>query len=1368
MKKLLTILSILLLAATVAHADTLTLPSSLTIIEEEAFYADTSLDTVILPEGITEIKAGAFAGSSLSSINLPTTLTSIADDALPSPGSIEVTAVEGTWAYEWAIEKGYITRQTSSLDDFVIENGVVIEYVGAGGVVVIPDTDEDGNAVTAIGEMAFKDNADITSVTIPESVTTIGRNAFRQCRNLARVSIPGSISTFGDCAFTSCKGLTNVTIASGVTSIGNNAFEDCSALAEVEIPSSVNTIGDYAFKNTGLISMTIPNGVNIIGGGVFSSCKSLSSVGLPSSLIAIGSEAFFSCSMLTHIDIPEGVTTIEYGMFHYCTALKEVSLPDSITTIGGDAFAGCNSLRNVTIPASVTEVGEKAFFNCDSLTEINVESQSTCFASLAGVLCNKDKTILLQCPGGIAGSYTIPDSITEIGEGAFYHCTHITGVSIPGSVTSIGKNAFYNCAGLIEIVVPDSVLSIGETALKGCTALTSATLPNGITEIPFGLFSECSTLTRVTIPDHVTSIGWEAFRNCTGLTVLTLPRSVIEIGYWSFSGCTNLTDIIIPSSVTSIGDTPFSNCPILTATVVAGSYADEWCRENNIPVNVIGDGSQDNLDDFVIENGVVTGYVGTGGDVVIPSKDKDGNAVTTIGYGAFSDKKNITGVHVPSTITEIHSNAFDGCTGITKLVLPGSVDVYEGAFRDLDSLREVTLPVEWFTGTIFPGCEHVETIHYIKGSTGEMPDWGTPGDYYNYTSRLEYYSRRSLKSIDFEEGITHIGNYAYYDLDDELERSGYALTTAVVPSSVTYIGVDAFKYCPNLTVVVELGSYAHRYCVDNNIPYTTYSNSAFTLRASTFWDYDKALNPVPLHVTALAKGGIKPYQFRYTLLKDGETVRTTAWANSWYGYSDYYFYPENPREGQYSVVVEVEDHIGLTIVSDPCEADDFDEGSYDQAKLRRTFLALVEEAPTSTDFDSVFFNDNMENVSWLPTALNILETDMSLLRSQGAKQKYLFDQAFKASANGSVINTIDEFSVPKAVKALGLSINVEEESYYNGLFSMFDRYNIAYSSSDKNTYISLFKDYHAGIIDDNDLTNRFGGVFTENDMTAIKDSFHAVSLIKTVNGFMKSVDVGSTVVNGTFDIYNQLQLLSAMDRDCVRKIIKIYNAMDDAAYTLAASRLNAILNATSLEDQIALIVYGELGDVGIDLILKEVKLASKVNAIGIAKSVVNFVTGANSYADAMNKLMWACEITKAAERDFNSACARYKLSDTEEYFMDLVNCYSNYMEMAASAEEAYVGVVKWQQSTPLSAVESFFFGTNDYLEDSKNHCQEKATALRCLSESVRQVKNLYKNAGYAQAAAWLKNCRVDQTKLKDIGVYHYDDSSGGGGGGGGF
>lgn len=106
MNKLLAIFSLLLLAATVAHADTLTLPSSLTVIEEEAFYGDEALDKVVLPEGLTEIRAGAFIGSSVTAINLPATLTSIADDALPAPGSVEVTAEEGTWAYRWAVKKG--------------------------------------------------------------------------------------------------------------------------------------------------------------------------------------------------------------------------------------------------------------------------------------------------------------------------------------------------------------------------------------------------------------------------------------------------------------------------------------------------------------------------------------------------------------------------------------------------------------------------------------------------------------------------------------------------------------------------------------------------------------------------------------------------------------------------------------------------------------------------------------------------------------------------------------------------------------------------------------------------------------------------------------------------------------------------------------------------------------------------------------------------------------------------------------------------------------------------------------------------------------------------------------------------------------
>ena len=154
-----------------AFADTLTLPASLTVIEEEAFYGDTSLSSVVLPEGLKEIKAGAFASSTISAINLPSTLESIDDTALPAPGTIQVTAEKGTWSYGWAVEKGYIVPEASSLDDFVIENGVVTQYVGAGGDVVIPSKDRDGNDVVGIGNHSFFECTNVTSEVIPNSVT---------------------------------------------------------------------------------------------------------------------------------------------------------------------------------------------------------------------------------------------------------------------------------------------------------------------------------------------------------------------------------------------------------------------------------------------------------------------------------------------------------------------------------------------------------------------------------------------------------------------------------------------------------------------------------------------------------------------------------------------------------------------------------------------------------------------------------------------------------------------------------------------------------------------------------------------------------------------------------------------------------------------------------------------------------------------------------------------------------------------------------------------------------------------------------------------------------------------------------------------
>ena len=216
--------------------------------------------------------------------------------------------------------------------------------------------------------------------------------------------------------------------------------------------------------------------------------------------------------------IAEGVTSIGDSAFCNCTSLTSVTIPNSVTSIGEFAFRGCSSLTSVTIPNSVTSIGDGAFASCTSLTGIRVTEGNSHYSSDAsGVLFNKDKTTLVQCPGAFA-AYTIPDSVTSIGGSAFRGCSSLTSVTIPDSVTSIGSDAFQGCTSLTSVTIPDSVTSIGGWAFYYCTSLTSVTIPDGVTSIGGWAFYNCTSLTSVTIPDSVTSIGMSAFEDCTSLT----------------------------------------------------------------------------------------------------------------------------------------------------------------------------------------------------------------------------------------------------------------------------------------------------------------------------------------------------------------------------------------------------------------------------------------------------------------------------------------------------------------------------------------------------------------------------------------------------------------------------------------------------------------------------------------------------------------------------------------------------------------------------------------------------------------------------------------------------------------------------------
>ena len=263
-----------------------------------------------------------------------------------------------------------------------------------------------------------------------------------------------------------------------------------------------------------------------------------------------------------------------YGYYYYSGA---VTIPEtvtyngttySVTSIGNYAFTDCYSLTSITIPNSVTSIGWYAFSGCSSLTSINVDVNNPNYCSIDGVLFNKDKTTLIQYPiGNTRTEYTIPNSVTSIGEGAFGDCSSLTSITIPNSVTSIGSYAFRDCSSLTSITIPNSVTSIGDYALGYCSSLTSITIGNSVTSIGDCAFSGCSSLTSITIPNSVTSIGDYAFWYCSSLTSITIPNSVTSIGSSAFEGCSSLTSITIPKSVTSIGDCAFWGCSSLTTVI---------------------------------------------------------------------------------------------------------------------------------------------------------------------------------------------------------------------------------------------------------------------------------------------------------------------------------------------------------------------------------------------------------------------------------------------------------------------------------------------------------------------------------------------------------------------------------------------------------------------------------------------------------------------------------------------------------------------------------------------------------------------------------------------------------------------------------
>ena len=446
------------------------------------------------------------------------------------------------------------------------------------------------NSVTSIGSWAFYGCSSLTSLTIPSSVTSIGSWAFRDCSGLTSLvvdknnstydsrnncnaiietstnnlivgckntTIPNSVTSIGSDAFAGCSGLTSVTIGEKVTKISSSAFSGCSGLTSLTFNAEKCTeMGSYnypVFRDcTNLKSLTIGNKVTTIPDYAFFRCSGLTSVTIGNSVTSIGEYAFRGCSGLTSMTIPNSVTTIGEAAFYGCSGLTSVTIGNSVNSIGEYAFYNCYRLTSVTIPNSVTSIGNAAFCGCSGLTSVTVDKNNGKYDSrdnCNAIIDTSTNTLIVGCKNTI-----IPNSVTSIGDGAFYGCSGLT------SVTVDKNNGKYDSRNNCNAIIDTSTNKL----IVGCK---NTTIPNSVTSIGYGAFNGCSGLTSVTIPNSVTSIGYGAFANCSGLTSVTIPNSVTSIGKCAFYYCSGLTSVTIGNSVTSIGDRAFAFCSGLTKLV---------------------------------------------------------------------------------------------------------------------------------------------------------------------------------------------------------------------------------------------------------------------------------------------------------------------------------------------------------------------------------------------------------------------------------------------------------------------------------------------------------------------------------------------------------------------------------------------------------------------------------------------------------------------------------------------------------------------------------------------------------------------------------------------------------------------------------
>jgi len=253
------------------------------------------------------------------------------------------------------------------------------------------------------------------------------------------------------------------------------------------------------------------------------------------------------------------VTEIRPRAFENCSSLKSITIGKNVTTIGKWAFSGCTGITSIEIPKKVESIGSMAFDKCTALESINVSENNDSYSSEEGVLYDRGKTKIVQCPLGKSGDLNLARGVKYIDDFSFRSCTKINTINLPNEVLMVGNGAFSGCISLSTVFLPNSITSIGQMAFYKCENLTDIKIPSKVISIGAQTFSG-SGLRSVQFSSGITSISKGAFFDCKGLARVIIPESVKSIGRGAFSRCANL------ESVTFLGDAPSASSDAFAGT----------------------------------------------------------------------------------------------------------------------------------------------------------------------------------------------------------------------------------------------------------------------------------------------------------------------------------------------------------------------------------------------------------------------------------------------------------------------------------------------------------------------------------------------------------------------------------------------------------------------------------------------------------------------------------------------------------------------------------------------------------------------------------------------------------------------------------